>query len=288
MIGLSGGIDSSVAAALCVQALGKKRVAGLLMPDAESAPESLALGRALGQHLGIETTVEEITPILRAAGCYARRDAAIASVVPSFGAGARSKIVRAAGLDDDRYAVFHLVVESASGELTSARLTADAFLAVVAATSFKQRVRKMVEYHFADRHQYAVVGTANRLEQDQGFFVKNGDGAADLKPLAHLYKTQIYRLAEFVNIPEAIRRRPPTTDTFSLPQSQEEFYFNVPYQVLDLCLWALDHGVPPADVASQAGVSVTQAERIFRDIESSGERPYLHAAPLTIPTSTRL
>jgi len=284
VLGLSGGVDSTVAAALCVRALGSHRVLGVLMPEADSAPESLTLGQSAGASLGIRTIVEDVTPILESSGCYARRDAAIASVVPSFRQGDRSKIVRATDLEDDRYPVFHVVVESPDGQQTRTRLTADAHLAILAATSFKQRVRKMVEYHYADRHQYAVVGTANRLEHDQGFFVKNGDGAADLKPIAHLYKTQIYQLAEFLELPEAIRHRPPTTDTFSLPQSQEEFYFSVPYQVLDLCLWGLNHQVPAAEVASLAGVSPAHAERIYKDIELKRRTTvYAHAAPLLVP-----
>jgi NAD+ synthase len=164
--------------------------------------------------------------------------------------------------------VFSVVVESPDGERSQTRLSAGAYRAVVAATSFKQRTRKMLEYYHADRLDYAVVGTPNRLEYDQGFFVKNGDGAADVKPIAHLYKTQVYALAEHLGVPDEIRSRPPTTDTYSLPQSQEEFYFSVPYQVLDLCLYALNHGVPAAGVADAAGLSEEDVERVFKDIES--------------------
>ena len=128
-----------------------------------------------------------------------------------------------------------------------------AYLQIVAATNFKQRVRKMMEYYHADRLNYAVAGTPNRLEYDQGFFVKLGDGAADVKPIAHLYKTQVYALAEYLGVPEEIRRRPPTTDTFSLPQTQEEFYFALPYAKMDLCLYGHNHGVPAAEVAAAAG-----------------------------------
>jgi NAD+ synthase len=283
VVGLSGGIDSSVAAALCVRALGADRVLGILMPEADSAPESLELGRALGEHLGVRTTVEDVTPILQAAGCYTRRDVAIRTVVPEYGEGYKSKIVRAAALDDDRYPVFQVVVESPAGRQTRSRLTADAYFAIVAATNFKQRVRKMIEYHYADRHQYAVVGTPNRLEHDQGFFVKNGDGAADLKPIAHLYKTQVYELAEYLGIPDTIRRRQPTSDTYSLTQSQEEFYFSVPYQVLDVCLYGLNNGLPATDIAPHAGLTPPQVERIYRDIESKRRATaHLHAAALVI------
>ena len=132
----------------------------------------------------------------------------------------------------------------------------DVYLGVVAATNMKQRTRKQLEYYHADRLNYAVLGTPNRLEYDQGFFVKNGDGAADIKPIAHLYKTQVYALAAHLGLPEEIRSRPPTTDTWSLAQSQEEFYFSVPYPTMDLCLFGLENGIAAAEVAARAGLTV--------------------------------
>jgi NAD+ synthase len=176
------------------------------------------------------------------------------------------------------YAVFSIVVCSPSGEQRRARLPLDAYLAVVAATNFKQRVRKMIEYHYADRFRYAVAGTANLLEHDQGFFVKLGDGAADVKPIAHLYKSQVYELAAYLGVPNDIRRRTPTTDTYSLEQTQEEFYFGLSLQQTDLCLFALDHGVAAQDAAPAIGLSREQVVRAFRMIQSKREAArYLHA-----------
>jgi NAD+ synthase len=158
-----------------------------------------------------------------------------------------------------------------------------AYLQLVAATNFKQRARKMMEYYHADRLSYAVAGTPNRLEYDQGFFVKQGDGAADFKPIAHLYKTQVYALAEHLGVPEEIRRRPPTTDTFSLAQTQEEFYFALPYADMDLCLYAYDHGTPAAEVGAVVGIGAEQVERVYRDIEAKRRASrYLHQAPLLV------
>jgi NAD+ synthase len=282
VLGLSGGIDSSVCAALCVRALGPDRVLGLLMPETDSARESTELGTMLAAHLGVATTLENIAPILEAAGCYSRRDAAIRSIVPEYGPGYKSKLVLPGTLDG-RYKLFSIVVESPEGAQTRVRLTADAYLSIVAATNFKQRVRKMMEYHYADRCRYAVVGTPNRLEYDQGFFVKNGDGAADLKPIAHLYKTQVYQLAGFLGIPDEIRRRPPTTDTFSLPQSQEEFYFSVSHETLDLCLYGLNNELAPTDVAAKTGLTPEQVRVVYDDIEAKRRAAsYLHAAPVLI------
>jgi NAD+ synthase len=220
---------------------------------------------------------------LDAFGCYRRRDEAIRTVVPEYGDGWRAKLVLPSVLSSERLPIFSVVVESPDGERTQARLTSDAYRAVVAATSFKQRTRKMLEYYHADRLDRAVVGTPNRLEYDQGFFVKGGDGLADLKPIAHLYKTQVYQLAEELGIPAEIRSRPPTTDTYSLPQSQEEFYFSVPYQVLDLCLYALNTGAPASAVAEAAGLRAEDVERVFRDIESKRRATaYLHTHALLV------
>jgi NAD+ synthase len=268
VVALSGGIDSSVCVALCATAFGPERVLALLMPEAESADETLELSRVVADHFGVDTALEDISALLEAAGCYRRRDEAIRQVLPEYGEGWRAKIVLPSLLGGDRFRLFAVVAESPDGERREARLTAEAYREVVAATSFKQRTRKMLEYYHADRTNYADVGTPNRLEYDQGFFVKNGDGAADVKPIAHLYKTQVYELAEHLGVPETIRSRPPTTDTYALPQSQEEFYFSVPYETMDLCLYAHNHGVPAASVADAVGLSEEDVQRVFHDIET--------------------
>jgi NAD+ synthase len=283
VLGLSGGIDSSVAATLCVRALGRERVLGLFMPEADSCSDSLRLGRLAADFLGVDTVVEDITPILRAARCYERRDEAIRKVTPEYGEGWKCKIVLPNLIDGSPYPLYSVVVRSPAGVETRARLTAEAYLGTVAATNFKQRTRKMIEYYHADRLNYAVVGTPNRLEYDQGFFVKNGDGAADLKPLAHLYKTQVYQLAKYLDVPREIQERPPTTDTYSLPQSQEEFFFALPYDKMDLCLYGVNHDIPAADVAAAIGLTVPQAEQAYRLIDSKRSATrYLHARPLLV------
>jgi NAD+ synthase len=283
VLGLSGGIDSSVAAALCVRALGKERVLGLFMPEADSCQDTLRLGRLIADFLQIRTALDDITAILRAAQCYQRRDAAIRMVIPQYSEGWKCKIVLPNLLNGPVYPLYSVVVRSPAGVETRTRLTAEAYLGIVAATNFKQRTRKMMEYYHADRVNYAVVGTSNRLEYDQGFFVKNGDGAADLKPIAHLYKTQVYQLARYLDIPREIQHREPTTDTYSLHQSQEEFYFALPYDKMDLCLYGTNHGIPPADVAAATGLTVEQTERVYRLIDSKRSAThYLHMQPLLV------
>lgn len=282
VLGLSGGIDSSVVAALSVRALGAHRVLALLMPERESSDESLSFGRQVADHLGINALVENITPILKSTGMYERRDDMIRSVIPEYQEGYKCKIVLPS-LDQSSYRIFSVVVESPDGVQIKARLTPKAYQGIVAATNFKQRIRKMLEYYHADRVNFAVLGTPNRLEYDQGFFVKNGDGAADLKPIAHLYKTQVYQLAEYLGIPEEIRRRPPTTDTYSLAQSQEEFYFSLPYDKMDLCLYGKNHGIPAADVALAAGLRLRQVEDVYNDITAKRKATrYQHLKPLLV------
>jgi len=283
VLGLSGGVDSSTVAALAVRVLGPERVLGLLMPERDSSADTLDLSRLIAKHLGIETIYEDITSILDSAGCYRRRDEAIRRVVPEYGPGWKSKIVLPSVVEGDQYRIFSVVAQSPIGARVETRLSLEAYLGLVAATNFKQRTRKMLEYYHADRLNYAVAGTPNRLEYDQGFFVKLGDGAADIKPIAHLYKTHVYQLAAFLGVPEAIRSRPPTTDTYSLPQSQEEFYFSLPYHQMDLVLFGKNQGYAPGDIGPAIGLTATQVERVFRDIE--GKRrvaAYLHAGPVIL------
>jgi NAD+ synthase len=275
VIGLSGGIDSSAVTALSAKALGKDRVVAILMPERESSEDSLTLARLLTDRLGIQAIVEDITPILEGAGCYRRRDEMIRSVIPEYGPNYKCKIVLP-DLTRTSYRIFSVVVRSPDGREMRARLTPEAYLGVVAATNFKQRVRKMMEYYHADRLNYVVMGTPNRLEYDQGFFVKNGDGSADIKPIAHLYKSQVYQIAEFLGVPEEIRRRPPTTDTYSLSQSQEEFYFSLPYDQMDLCLYGKNHGMSPEVVAEAAGLTPQQVELVYYDIVSKRKATRYH------------
>jgi len=283
VVALSGGIDSSVTAALCVQAVGKERVFGLHMPDRDSSADTLVLSQSVSSHFGFESVVEDITPILESASCYRRQEEAVRKAIPEFGAGWKFKIALENVLENKGFSFFNIIAQPPDGSLLKERLSLEAYLGIVAATNFKQRVRKMMEYYHADRLNYAVTGTPNRLEYDQGFFVKLGDGAADVKPIAHLYKTQVYQMAEFLGVPEAIRRRAPSTDTYSLSQGQDEFFFSVPYQTMDLCLYGKNNGISPEAVAEKTGLSPSQVERIYQDIDTKrASTRYLHMKPQLI------
>ncbi|MES2098554.1 MAG: NAD(+) synthase [Pseudomonadota bacterium] len=279
VVAMSGGIDSSACAALAVHALGPKKVYGLLLPERDSSSSSLHRGRMLAEHLGIAYEVHDIAPALEGLGCYAQRDAAIKRVFPSYTDGWRNKIVIAGGTERG-INFFKLVVQSPDGALHEARLPVRDYLQIVAATNFKQRVRKTMEYFHADRLNYAVTGTPNRLEYDQGFFVKNGDGSADLKPIAHLYKSQVYAMARHLGLPDEVCNAVPTTDTYTLAQGQDEFYFALPYQQMDLALWACNHQRPAAELAQALNTDEAHAQRILADIEAKRRATrYLHARP---------
>lgn len=283
VVGVSGGIDSSVTLALAVQAVGKEKVLVLQMPEKHSADETLCLSGLVADHFGVEKVHEEITGILESVGFYRRYEVAVRSVIPEYNEYWKSKIVLPNVLESKNYSIFSIVAQSPDGEVIRERLDLKAYLGIVAATNFKQRIRKMLEYYHADRLNYAVAGTPNRLEYDQGFFVKLGDGAADVKPIAHLYKSQVYQIAEYLGVPEEIRKRPPTTDTYSLSQSQDEFYFQLPYDKLDMCLYAKNNGIDAATVAPVVNLTEDQVKRTFVDIDSKRKTTkYLHLKPQLI------
>ncbi len=267
IVAISGGIDSAVCAALAVRAVGQGRVFGLLLPERDSASESSIRGRMVADQLGIAYEEFDIAPVLEALGCYDWRDDAIRSVFPTYSSDWKSKITIAGG-QTGGVNYFKLVVQSPDGQLFEERLDSKNYLQIVAATNFKQRVRKTLEYFHADRLHYAVIGTPNRLEYDQGFFVKNGDGSADIKPIAHLYKTQVYALARYLGLPEDVCNAQPTTDTYSMAQGQDEFYYALPYDKMDIALLAYNNGEPASQLALELGIHLDQAKFIYRDIQA--------------------
>jgi NAD+ synthase len=281
VVAVSGGVDSGVVAGLCVRGLGPERVLCLRLPERDIGTTASDLGLELAEALGAPTVEEPITRALDALGCYERRDDAIRMVFPDYEPTWRHKLVRSE--PNGGIIVFSLVVERPDGTVERRRMPSGAYRALLAATNMKQRVRKLLEYTWADRLSYAVVGTPNLLEYDQGFFVKGGDGLADVKPIARLYKSQVYALAEELGLPEAIAQRQPTTETFSLPQTQEEFYFGHPYDRMDLLVWGQGQGFPAAALAPRTGMDEAAVETAYAEIERRREATaYLHAPPLFV------
>jgi NAD+ synthase len=284
VLGISGGIDSSVCLALSVKAFGPERVVPLLLPDKDSDPISEDLARSLATHYDVTPIRESVTPALDGFACYERRDEAIARVFPEYDptAGYKAKIVLPAGLlDGGTLNVFSLTVVTPDGEEKSARLAPRDFAQIVAASNFKQRSRTTMLYYHAELRNYAVIGTPNKNERDQGFFVKYGDGGYDLAPIAHLYKTQVYQLARHLDVPEAIQTRTPTTDTYSAPSTQEEFFFRMPYETMDLLWYAQENQVSAEEAALALDMSPDQVRNAFADFtRKSRTTHYLRAAPL--------
>ena len=282
VVAISGGIDSSVCAALAVRSLGPSRVFCLILPERDSDGDSAARANLLAGHLGVRAETFDIAPTLEAIGCYAQRDAAVRVVLPDYDSRWKMKLVISGG-SAGGINRFRVVARAPDGATHERDLGLTEYLTIVAATSFKQRIRKTIEYFHADRLNYAVLGTPNRLEYDQGFFVKNGDGAADIKPIAHLYKTQVYGMARHLGLPQRLCEAQPTTDTYSLEQGQDEFYFALPYRAMDLALWALDHDVAAAELAQALGIDGERAQAVYTDIRNKRRTTrYQHLAPVLV------
>lgn len=268
VLGISGGVDSSVSLALAVRAFGPSSVIALMLPEKDSDPDSERLARKVAAHYGVTPVLETITPVLDGFGCYARRDAAIRRLFPEYdaGAGYKVKIATASNvLQDNTLNVFRLIIVTPDGEEKSKRLPLAEYLQIVAASNFKQRARMALLYYYAELHHYAVIGTANKNEHMQGFFVKHGDGGSDIRPIGHLLKTQVYQLADYLGVPEDIRQRTPTTDTYSAQQTQQEFFFRLPFETMDLLWYAQEHAIPAQEVAAAMGLTEEQVQHAWDD-----------------------
>lgn len=285
VVGISGGIDSSVTLALCVRAFGAANVLGVMLPERESSPDSQDLAQELADYFGVQAIVESISGALAGADCYGRRDEAIRSLFPQYGAGWTAKITLPGNLlDQPAYNVFRLTVNSPEGETLSQRLPPQALSQIIAASNFKQRLRMSMLYYHAERLNAAVIGTPNKNEHEMGFFVKFGDGAYDYTPIRHLFKTQVYALAKALEVPQSIQARIPTTDTYSAGSTQEEFFFRLPFSVLDAIWCAYERGYAHEAIAASLALSPTQVERVVADIvQKKRTTEYLRTAPLGWP-----
>jgi len=284
VIGISGGIDSSVVFALCVRAFGPEHILGVMMPEKDSSADSLTLAEKLASQFGVEAVVEDMTNALDGLGCYARRDQAIQRVFPEYDPGTYKARIGIPGsvLETDTLNIFHLTIVAHDGTEKSKRLNLRDYLQIVAASNFKQRSRMTMLYYHAETRNYCVIGTPNKNEHDQGFFVKWGDGGYDIAPIRHLFKTQVYQLADYLDIPDEIRQATPTTDTYSAHSSQEDFFFRLPFQIMDMLWYAKEHGVPAADAAEVMGLSENQVSRAYADFERKNRTTeYLRMPPIS-------
>ena len=282
VVGISGGIDSSVVLALCVETFGPNKVLGVMMPEQDSNPDSRELATILANKFGVAYVVEDMTPAVDGFGCYRRRNEAIKTIFPEFNDSYKAKIVLPANiLEKDTLNIFQLMIIAPDGKEKTERLPLKEYLQIVAASNFKQRSRMCMLYYHAESRNYAVVGTGNKNEHEQGFFVKYGDGGADVKPIAHLFKTQVFQLGEHLGMPDEIQSRVPTTDTYSAEQTQEEFFFRLPFDILDTIWFGWEKGVPAADIASTLDLKPEQVDNVIHDIKRKiAATEYLRMNPL--------
>jgi len=282
VIGISGGIDSSVCLALSVKAFGPDKVLGLIMPEKDSSPDSEELANKLAEKFGVKTVKEEITSALTGFKCYERRDEAVKRVFPEYDPdNFKMKIgIRQSGLYNNLPPVFSLTIIDSKGNQQDKILNVRDYLQIVAASNFKQRSRMAILYYHAEALHYAVIGTPNKHEQEQGFFVKFGDGSADVMPIGNLYKTQVYQLAEQLGIPQEIIDRTPTTDTYSAEQTQEEFFYQLPFRLMDIFWYGFENGYSSEEVAEVMGEPPEKVEALFRNFERKRKTTeYLRMAP---------
>jgi NAD+ synthase len=269
VVGISGGIDSSVCLALSAKAFGPGKVLGVIMPEKDSIPESEGLALELADKFGVKTVKEDVTKVLAGFGCYERRDEAVRRVFPEYDpAFYKMKIgIRQSGLYNNLPPVFNLTIIDEKGNQKDKILNARDYLQIVAASNFKQRSRMSMLYYHAEALYYAVIGTPNKHEQEQGFFVKYGDGGADVMPIGNLYKTQVYQLAGYLGIPENIIERTPTTDTYPASQTQEEFFYQLPFNLLDIYWYGFENGYSPREVAEVMDETEERIEALFRNFD---------------------
>ena len=283
VVGISGGIDSSVCLALATRAFGAENVLGIMLPEKDSSGDSARFAQKLADKYSVKAIIENITAALLGFGCYQRRDEAVKRIFPEYDPALyKMKIgVKSSGLYTNLPPLFSIVIIDSKGNEQSKRLPASEFKQIEAASNFKQRCRMSMLYYHAERLHCAVIGTPNKHEVEQGFFVKYGDGGADVMPIGHLYKTQVYQLARYLGIPQEIIDRTPTTDTYSAEQSQEEFFYQLPFQQMDLLWYAYENKVDPAEVAPVMGKTVDQVKSIFVNFERKYRTTeYLRMAPI--------
>ncbi len=282
VIGVSGGVDSSVVLALCVKALGSKRVTALMLPEKDSSPDSLRLAKMLTEKLGVSYHIEDITDSLNALGCYRRRDEAVKKVFPDYDDSCKMKITVSKDKEGKgSLNLFNLTIITPKGEEKIKRLPVNAYLQIVAASNLKQRGRMSMLYYYAESNNYCVAGTGNKNEYQQGFFVKHGDGGADIMPIGHLFKSQVYQLAEYLGIPEEIYKRTPTSDTYSAEQTQEEFFFKVPFKTLDPIWLGMEMDIPSTEIACALNLDTAYVNAVINDIRNKVRTTeYLRKSPV--------
>ncbi len=283
VIGISGGIDSSVTLAIATKAFGADKLLGIMLPETDSSPESEMLARKLAIKFGVKSIVENISGALDGFGCYRRRDEAVRNVIPEYDPRVdKMKVIIPQEFVNKNMPPVHFVsVTFKDGSEKKVRLPMKEYLQIVAASNFKQRCRANMLYYHAEALNYAVIGTPNKHEVQQGFFVKYGDGAADVMPIGNLFKSQVYQIARHLGVPKEIIARTPTTDTYSAEQTQEEFFYQMPFEKMDLLWYGWENGYAPEEVAPVMEMTSEEVGNIFKNFARKKKTTeYLRTPPL--------
>ncbi len=266
VVGLSGGVDSAVMAAIAVRAVGKEKVFGLILPDRESNPVSREYALLHARALDIENREVDITPTVNSVKPYGSRDEYLRKLVPEYSSACKYNIILPADLlEREAYNFYVLQVHLPDGTIRKKRLSPESFRMITAFASIKIRSRMIHLYWEAECRNLIVAGTTNHTELILGDFCKYGDGGTDIEALSHLYKNQVYQLADHLDVPREIVNRTPSPDTFSLPVSDQEFYFRIPFDKLDFLLFAWENKVSSIESARVLALSVDAVNRAFKD-----------------------
>ena len=267
VIGISGGIDSAVAAALCVKSLGSENVLGLILPEKESNSQSQNLAIQLCEKLGIKYILEDITSILDSSSVYEIREKIIQKIFPNFNQSCTYRITFSENFDNDGLSIPYLEIKDEKEEIHKIKIPPNDYLTITAATNIKHRIRMSRLYYHAEKNNFLVCGTTNKAEFQQGYFVKYGDGGVDIEPLVNIFKTQVYQLANSLEIPREIIQRKASPDTWSFDVSDEEFFFSLPYEIIDLMIYAKEKSISLDEISVSINLKEDQVKRILKSQE---------------------
>jgi NAD+ synthase len=263
VIGLSGGIDSAITAALCSKSIGSEKILGLILPEKESDPNSENLAQQIANKYDIKTKTIDITKNLESFEVYQNKEKIVKEKFLNYNEKCKYRVVVPPKLENNIGMPF-LEILDAKKTLHKLKISSFDFLNLTAATSIKHRVRMTMLYNHAEKNNYAVIGTTNKTEYLQGYFVKYGDGGSDIEPLLHLYKTQIYQIANFLKLPEKIINQDASPDVWSFKTNDEEFFYAVPYNVVDLILYARENNLPINEISKILNLSTEKIEKLIQ------------------------
>jgi len=263
VFGLSGGIDSAVTAALCAKSFESEQILGLIMPEKESNESSKVLAKQVSKKFSFNTETINITKILESFGVYEKKENIVYEKFPEFNSKCKYRVVVPPKLKNTIGIPFLEILDQ-DNQIHKLKITSLDFLTLTASTSIKHRVRMTLLYYHGEKNNFSVIGTTNKSEYQQGYFVKYGDGGSDIEPLVNIYKSQIYQLGKFLEIPKEILVSKASPDIWSFSTSDEEFFYTVPYNIVDLILYARENKLSISDVQKISDLKIEDIENLFQ------------------------